>query len=225
MTHTLHRLGNPNNLHDDYVVLAIPAKGINDDGAHKGLRRFMELAFELEPVNAGDVKTGNIFTHSREEILAGIQDVTAVHAVFTEKGKVVELLKRVREADLGISIVVSGLFDQVGDCANQAGLSQHTTESSLGVWGRVDRLPDADVLQVTTMCGHGLIAPNTVKRVAREVRLGRVTSEGAAIHLARTCVCGVFNPVRAARLLQGIATQSGARELQAHVAIGQTSFE
>lgn len=220
MTHTLHRLGNTDNLREDYVVFAMSAKGINEKGSYVAMRRFLELAFELDPVNAGDMKTGNILTHSRQEILDSVQDVSIVHAVFTEEDKVAKLLERLREVDLGISVVVSGLFDRVRGCARQAGLRQHTVECSAGVWGRTERLPDAQVMEITTMCGHGMVAAGLVEQLARAVRRGRINAEEAGLELARPCVCGVFNPVRAARLLKAIATREKSGE---PVAPGQTT--
>lgn len=218
MTHTLHRFGNPDNLSDDYVVFAMSAKGINEKGSAAALKEFMKLAFEMDPINAGDMKTGNMLTLSQETILDGIQDVSIVHAVFTEEEKVVELLARVKQADLGVSVVVSGLIDRVKIMSQEAGLKQHTVECSAGVWGRTEKLPDATVMQVTTMCGHGMVAASLVEHYARLVRLKRISAEQAGLEIARPCVCGVFNPVRAARLIQA-AAQAGEKTL---VGAGQT---
>ena len=138
MTHTLHRLGTSKNLQIDYVVFAMSAKGINEDGSHIAMRRFLEIALDLEPVNAGDTRTGNLFTLSPDEILDGITDISVVHAVFTEEDKVALLLNQVREQDLGLSVIVSGIFDRVKDCAQRAGLRQHTVEYSLGIGGKTE---------------------------------------------------------------------------------------
>lgn len=205
MSHTLHRLGTPENLRQDFVVFAMSAKGINEKGSAPKLRRFLEMALAYEPVNYGDMKTGNKYTHSLEEILEGIQDVSIVHAVFTDEEPVARLLQDLVRGDLGVSVVVSGLFDRVGECASQAGLRQHTLEYSLGIWGRTDLLPDKDILQVTTMCGHGMVSARLVRRLVSEAQRGRATPEEAAQTLAHQCVCGVFNPVRAARLLSLMA--------------------
>lgn len=223
MTHTLHRFGNPENLNGDYVVFAMSAKGINEKGSAKAMRSFMEMALDLKPVNAGDMKTGNIFTHSREEIIDGIQDISIVHAVFVDEAKVSELLELVKEADLGISVVVSGLFDRVKVSGETGGIQQHTMECSAGVWGRVDRLPSADVMQVTTMCGHGMVAAQLVERRARDIRSGKMTSSQAAQDLARLCVCGIFNPVRAEKLLLAIAERQRTKEDKQLVNAGQTT--
>lgn len=212
MSHTLHRLGTPENLRQDFIVFAMSAKGINEKGSAPKLRRFLEMALAYNPVNYGDMKTGNKFTHSLEAILDGIQDVSIVHAVFTDEEPVARLLGDLAREDLGVSVVVSGLFDRVGECARKAGLRQHTVEYSLGIWGRTDLLPDKDILQVTTMCGHGMVSARLVRRLVSEIKKGRATPEEAAKTLAHQCVCGVFNPVRAARLLALMAEEgfSGA---------------
>jgi hypothetical protein len=220
MTHTLHRLGNTGNLADDFVVFAMSAKDINEKGSAALLRRFMEICFEFDPANAGDMKTGNILACSRQDILDNIRDVSIVHAVFTDENTVAALLKRIKQADLGVSVVVSGLFDRVAAAADEAGLRQHTVECSGGIWGKTRKLPPADVLQITTMCGHGMVAAALVEHYARRIRHGKITVEEAALRLAEPCVCGVFNPVRAARLLQAVASRD--RELQA-VQPGQTT--
>ena len=222
MTHSLHRFGTPENLEGDYVVFAMSAKGINEKGSAQAMRKFMEMALDLNPVNAGDMKTGNIFTHSRGEILSGIQDVSIVHAVFVDEVKVSELLARVKEADLGISVVVSGLFDRVHTAGEAGGVRQHTMECSAGVWGQVDKLPSADVMQVTTMCGHGMVAAQLVERRARDIRSGKLTTQQAARELAKLCVCGIFNPVRAERLLLAIAERQRRKVEKQIVLAGQT---
>lgn len=222
MTHSLHRFGSPENLEGDYVVFAMSAKGINEKGSAQAMRTFMEMALDLDPVNAGDMKTGNIFTHSREEILGGVQDISIVHAVFVDELKVSELLARVKEADLGISVVVSGLFDKVQTAGQAGGVRQHTVECSAGVWGKVNKLPSADVMQVTTMCGHGMVAAQLVERRARDVRSGKLTTQQAARELAKLCVCGIFNPVRAEKLLLAVADRQRRKEDKQMVLAGQT---
>ncbi|MEJ2599495.1 MAG: hypothetical protein P8Z00_14255 [Anaerolineales bacterium] len=223
MTHSLHRFGNPENLDGDYVVFAMSAKGINEIGSAQAMRTFMEMALNLDPVNAGDMKTGNIFTHSRGEILDGIQDISIVHAVFVDESKVSDLLACVKEADLGVSVVVSGLFDRVQTAAKAGGVRQHTVECSAGVWGEVNKLPSADAMQVTTMCGHGMVAAQLVERRARDVRVGKLTTQQAAQELAKLCVCGIFNPVRAERLLLAIADRQRKKEEKQPVFAGQTT--
>lgn len=220
MTHTLHRFGTPEDLAGDFVVFAMSAKGINEVGSADKLRSFMDIAWRHGPVNAGDMKTGNMLTHSREQIMDGIQDVSIVHAVFTDETTVASVLSELAGADLGVSVVVSGLADRVEACTKRAGLRRHTTEWSLGVWGRTDLLPDGQIMEVTTMCGHGMVSAEWVRRKAQLVRRGNTTAEEAARDLARSCVCGVFNLDRAAKLLAAMAAESAHAPVRAHA--GQT---
>ena len=66
MTHTLHRLGNTENLSDDYVVFAMSAKGFNEKGSAAPMLKFLEICLEFDPINMGDMKTGNILKTSKQ---------------------------------------------------------------------------------------------------------------------------------------------------------------
>jgi len=88
------------------------------------------------------------------------------------------------------------------------GLKRHTVELSLGVWGKVEKLESQEVLEVTTMCGHGLVAGNLVKTLVDDIRKGRTTARQASEELAKQCVCGVFNAPRAEELLKSAASCS-----------------
>jgi hypothetical protein len=55
------------------------------------------------------------------------------------------------------------------------------------------------------MCGHGLISASLVRALVEDVKAGRKTPEEAAKALPPNCTCGIFNPVRAARLLAAMA--------------------
>jgi len=212
MSHTLHRRGTAANLDNDYVIFAMSAKGINEKGSAAKLRKFLEIISEFNPANMGDMKTGNQFVTTNEAIIANVQDTSIVHGVFTNKADLIAALKAVQAADLGVSVIISGLFDDVHECCRRTGLEPHTCETSLGIWGRTDRLPDEDILQFTTMCGHGMVAANLVKKMIADVKLGRRTIEEAAAELAKPCQCGVFNPVRAAALLEEVICLWGVKE-------------
>jgi hypothetical protein len=208
MTHTLHRKGDVENLQNDYVLFAMSGKGINEIGSASALKRFLEITFTFNPVNAGDMKTGNMLTHTREELLDNIQDVSIVHAVFTDEATVIKALEAVRKADLGVSVVISGLMDHVKKMGESAGAPRHTAECSGGIWGNLSKLPSNEVLEVTTMCGHGMVAASMVESLVKQIKRKRITVEDAAQSLTRPCVCGVFNPVRAASLLQKMAFET-----------------
>ena len=110
-----------------------------------------------------------------------------------------------KEIDLGLSVVVSGLHDEVEKCCRNAGLKRHTVNQSLGRWGRIDRLPSEEVLEINTMCGHGMVAVGLIEEIAGRVRAGELTAEEGAEELFKPCMCGIFNPVRAAGLLKAMS--------------------
>src|SRR5256885_16068356 len=66
MTNTLHRYGSAESFSDDYIVFAIPARGINDTNAVEKQRRFLEIARKYHPVNMGDASHGAIFRPSKQ---------------------------------------------------------------------------------------------------------------------------------------------------------------
>jgi len=203
MTHSLHRRGTAESLSQDYVMLCLTAIGFNDENHDPKLQEFLRIALRHDPVNIGAISLGNMYSNSKEEVVDNAHGI--VHAVFVKQDQVVDVLKDVEKAGLGMSVVVSGIFEKVDECLSKAGLKHHTANFSLGIWGKTEKLPDNDVLEVTTMCGHAMIAANLVKSMADEVKAGRKTADEAAKVLAPQCACGIFNPDRAAKLLTAMA--------------------
>jgi len=208
MTHTLHRLGTKENLRNDYVIFAMSAKGINDKDSAPKIQEFFRIIKRHNPVNMGDMKMGNWTLVDTEIIEKNIQDTSIVHGVYTDLETVSEVLKDLMESDLGISVVVSGLTDRVGKTCQELNMSPapHTVEFSLGVWGKRELLPSDEVLEIGTMCGHGQVAFQLIEETVADVKSGRYTPEQAAERLSEPCVCGIFNPVRAAELLRLMTT-------------------
>ena len=202
MTHTLHRKGTVESLSEDYTVLAIRAAGINDSGSDSKLQEFLRIALRHDPKNIGTV-TMNMYSHEPEEVIANTHAVA--HAVFDSPQNVTEVLRELKEADLGMSVVVSGILDSVNECLREAGLKRHTVEFSLGIWGKTEKLPSDDILEVTTMCGHGMVSTNLVKSLVEDIKNAARSPGDAARELARYCCCGVFNPARATKLLAAMA--------------------
>lgn len=202
MTHTLHRKGDAENLKGDFVFLTMSAKTVNAKGSGAKMRRFFEILEKHNAVNYGDMKTGNILNSDRDTIHDGILDTSIVHFVFTEKETVGKVLDELKEADLGTSVVVSGLVETTDQLCKQAGLSMHTVEFSGGIHGKLELLPEAPVLEITTMCGHGMVASNLVREMVKQIKKGKKTLEEAGLELAKPCQCGVFNPKRAEALLE-----------------------
>ena len=203
MTHTLHREGDRENLRDDYVVFTMSAKTVNAKGSAAKMKRFFEILEKYHPVNYGDMKTGNTFERDRDTIYDGIQDTSIVHFVFTDKETVERVLAELKKEDLGTSVVVSGLVDTTDALCKRVGIGHmHTVEFSGGIHGKLSLLPEKPVLEVMTMCGHGMVASNLVREMADQVKKGKKSLEEAGIELAKPCQCGVFNPKRAEKLLK-----------------------
>jgi len=205
MTHSLHRRGTRESLSEDYVMLCLPAVGFNDEGHAPKLKKFLEIAVRYDPVNIGAIKLGNMYSHSKEEVVEAAQAVA--HAVFVKQEQVADVLKDLEKADLGMSVVVSGIFENVDDCIEKAGLKHHTANFSLGIWGKTEKLPPNEILEVATMCGHGMISANLIRSMVDEIKTGRKTPDEAAKVLAPQCACGVFNPARAAKLMAAMAAK------------------
>ncbi len=205
MTHTLHRQGSKESLDKDYIFLCMAAKGFNEDGADEKMREFLRTMMRHNPVNAGDMRSGNMFNSDMDDILSKVTSTSIVHGVFIDSDTATKVLQELKDADLGMSVVVSGPFDSVDCICEAAGLKPHSVDFSAGIWGKTEKLPGNDLLEVTTMCGHAMIAANLVKSMADEVKAGRKTADEAAKVLAPQCACGIFNPDRAAKLLTAMA--------------------
>jgi hypothetical protein len=207
MTHTLHRKGELEDLQEDFIVFAMSAKTVNAKGSAHKMRRFFEILERYGPVNYGDMKTGSIMNSQRTVIYKGIRDASIVHFAFTDKEIVKRVLGDLKEAQLGISVVVSGLVDVIDQLCRQVGLKMHTVEFSGGIHGKLGLLPERTILEITTMCGHGMVASSLVKEMVRQVRKGKKTIPEAAGELAKPCQCGIFNPKRAEIVLERIINQ------------------
>ncbi|CAG0951574.1 hypothetical protein ANRL3_00270 [Anaerolineae bacterium] len=201
MTHTLHRKGEAHDLSDDHVLLAMAATGITHKGSAETKRKMFEILAKHPHANCGDVKTGSLYNSDFESILAGFQDTSVLHFVFPDKETVIRVLEDLKAADLGLSVVITGLFDDTQEACQKSGLGMHTVEYSGGIFGRTEKLAPDPILEITTMCGHGLVAANLVLENVKLIRKGKKTCAAAAAELAAPCLCGIFNPQRAERLL------------------------
>ncbi|MEW6662324.1 MAG: hypothetical protein ACOY9Y_06695 [Bacillota bacterium] len=201
MTHSLHRSGDIDSLRGDYVWFMYQAKGINDMNIKPKALEFIAVAEACGSENWGDVKTGTVLKIPREQILENITDKSRLRGVFTSREQVINFLQEIKKRDLGMSVVISGLLEEVLPACEEAGVTPHTINYSLGIWGKKELLPSEEVLDITTMCGHHMISPDFVKYIVEQVRNNRLTPEQGAIKLAAFCYCGIFNQVRCAKLL------------------------
>jgi hypothetical protein len=211
MTNTLHRRGTPASLKNDYVIFCRPASGVNARGSAPKVQEFIRICLKYNPVNMGDGRHGNILQGKNRdlgEFISQKKDGEAAAAVFTDLETLRRVIEELIQADLGLSINVSGLLDEVQTCCRRAGIERHSVEHSLGVWGAKDRLPEREILEVNTLCGHGLVSFNLIRKMVEYVRLRRLTPRRAANIMARCCECGAFNPARAEQLLDKMVRKS-----------------
>jgi hypothetical protein len=208
MTNTLHRQGTADSLKNDYVIFAHTAKGITREGSASKLQEFMRICLKYYPVNIGDGKQGNIHQDdiNIQKLIANQGDGAGAAAVFTDLETLQKVIEELIKADLGISINISGLLEGVQQCCRKAGIERHSVEHSVGFWGATDRLPEREILEFNTMCGHGMVSFNLIRKMIEYVKLRRLTPKKAAKIMAKCCECGVFNPVRAETLLEKIKT-------------------
>ncbi|MFX0098483.1 MAG: hypothetical protein ACFFCS_02805 [Candidatus Hodarchaeota archaeon] len=185
MTHSLHRTGTEGDLKKDYVLLAMLARGINDKNpeSREKLIQVGEIFKKHDPVMI------------MQERLWTISPV--ITATYDDVGNVKDALKDLKKKNLGISIVVSGLIEDIKENIREIGLQMHTVNLSLGVFGNTSKLPEDRVLEITTMCGHHCVSPAMVIDLIEKVKIGKMTMELAAETLSKPCVCGIFNKKRA----------------------------
>ena len=200
MTHSLHRKGTRADLSHDFVVHAMPANGFNNHGSQPKLQKFWRLAHKHHPVNSGECKQGNQFVLDPEYIHDRVTSTT--HAAFTEESSLVALLEDLKREDVGMSITLSGLEDRLFVCCASADVRPYAIEHSLGVLGDTSKMPDERVMQMTTMCGHAMVSRGLVGILVKKIKCGELSPEQAGVELAKPCQCGIFNPVRAAMLLE-----------------------
>lgn len=194
MTHSLHRKGIEKDLKEDYVVLAMFAAGINDkyDDSRQRFIRIGEIMKQNNPVNIMSERAWKF----SPTITATFDDIELVK-------KVIHQLKR---EDLGISIVVSGLISEIKNILLEVGLNIHTVHFSLGTFGdrKKELLPNDKILEITTMCGHHTVSPQSVTHYVELIKKGKTTIEKSAAKLTKPCVCGIVNTARVIQILNSL---------------------
>lgn len=233
MTNTLHRYSehyafapppDPEPVSNDFIVFAMASRGINDDNLVEKYRAFLRLALKHNPVNIGDATKGGVLRPRRdlnptahwkreqlanpEEVIAGIEGPTTVAAVFDNYNNMEAFVAEVKGANLGVSVNISAPIAEAQRCCHETGIRRHSVEYSLGFCGRVDKLPDATVLELSTMCGHGMVSAELVKKMIEWVKENRRSPAEVTRTMARFCICGVFNVSRAEKILEEARTKN-----------------
>lgn len=215
MSHTLHRFGPEETFQKDFPFISRPAMKLNHQGAAPKMRRVMEICLDEGPVNWGSLTTKQNMTlgFDREELLSKTEDNSPAMGCFDSREKVVNVLKKLKEEDLGMSVVVTGLRDKVEEICAEAGLTPHSADLALGIFGDTAKLPDEETMCYTTMCGHAMISAGLVKQIRKAVAQGRMEPEEGAKLLAKPCYCGIFNLTRAQDMLKAQRDQAVGQEL------------
>ena len=207
MTHTLHRSGPIESQKKDFNWFMYQTKDVNDKNVKPKMLVYIEAAERQGSENWGDVKTGPITDFSSAEIKEKLSDRSRIRGVFTRKEQVIGFLKEVKAADLDQSCVITGVLEEVIPCCKEAGVTPHSINFSLGVWGNKGILPDEDTLSITTMCGHHMIPPKFVAYIVDQVDKKKLTAEEGAIKLSNFCYCGIFNQVRGAEIINDMVSK------------------
>jgi hypothetical protein len=234
VSHTSQRRGlDPGDPEREIIVLAmVPGEHRDEPGAGAAMRQVALKMLEHDPENwlsrnfteitipkLGAAQPLIEWMHeqrpdaTRRLLMRGVGRFSSVvTAVYTDLEDVVSLIADLKrdwlaenqERGLPISIVLSGLFDDVRECCRRTGSREHTYLHSLGFFGKVEKLPSEEELELITMCGHGLISVNRVRNMVEEIQEGLAPGD-AARHIARPCVCGIVNCKRAEKALRGLA--------------------
>jgi len=102
-------------------------------------------------------------------------------AVFTDLDTVQKVVEELIQADLGISINISGCSTRFSNAAESQG-SSGTASKTPQHLGAKDRLPDRQTLEFNTMCGHGMVSFNLIRKMIEYVKLRRLTRKGFENH-------------------------------------------
>ena len=204
MTNTLHRQGAVEDLEEDYVIFVTMARGINREGSAPKIHEFLRICQKHNPVNIGSSKLGTVLQDDVDfqDLVTNLKDGSTSAAVFTDLDTLQKVLAELIEADLGISINVSGLLDGVQECCHGNGIERHSVEHSLGFWGSRDLLPEREILEINTLCGHGMVSFSLIRKMIEHVKMRKLTPKEAAKIMGKCCECAVFNTTRAEHLLE-----------------------
>lgn len=219
MTNTLHRYGTQDNLLGDFIVFAMAGKGYNEQGSLDKAKAFLRAAIKYRPINMGNALVNSLYRPEKdlsfiklyfigrkekttyEELIDEIPAAGSAAVVLDSSEKVKNFIRDVKGLDLGLSVNISALVDDVRDLCGEVDITPHAVEYTLGFHGNTDRLPDRDTLSISTMCGHGMVSSHFARKMMDRVKEGRIKPEEAACCMAKFCVCGVFNISRAMKIL------------------------
>ena len=221
MTHTLHRTGDVDSLACDYVVQIMGSKDkggknvylhpINklEIGPFIGkwavffLQFIPDFTLKFEKILRNKVDFHPIFRTIHRFLL--FKFILKNFVVIESKDELIEYIKKLKDMDLGMSVTVSGLFSEVFDVLHCIGLRPHTVQFSLGVFGRIELLPQKKILEITTMCGHNMVSFELVKNLVIKIKQNTMSTDMAAELISKQCPCTAINKSRTIKILTQLA--------------------
>ncbi|HEY5496937.1 MAG TPA: hypothetical protein VIK19_01265 [Syntrophales bacterium] len=208
MTHTLNRRGlEKDRPGEEICVLCMIHHKNKNEKSSKAMRELVKTIIRYEPNNL----IGRPLGVSNEDIVGLCGAAGVATAVFTDKDAVRKLVQEIKAKGFGlsgISVVLSGLFSDIRDVCEYAGLTEHTSNYPVGIYGKTSLLPDYITLEIATQCGHGLVSRHYIKDVVRRISKGRLTAQEGAELLSKPCVCGIVNKKRTEEILLKMVEQS-----------------
>lgn len=221
MTHSNHRRGSRESLMNDWVVFCFPSID-NTPEVHKGFR---DILSKHDPISCTTtVKVDGVSKRMRyakywdKKYDSGVHESVTLEefknaektkggsAVYADKEAVQKVVNDLVDAELGLSVIVSGIFDEVYDICEKAGIQAHTANMSAETMGNMSLMPEPEILEFTTMCGHAFVATNLVRHLLDRVKSGKMTPERASVEMAKQCTCNFFNVERASKLIEAMTT-------------------
>ena len=161
MTHSNHRRGSRESLMGDWVILVRGDTG----GQPDKMREIIRIFSNHNPVGVIKRRSLPALRYMKnwkegiglKELVEDPDPPIYAAGVYEKKDDVEGVIYDLSEVELGLSIVVSGVFEEVFDICKNVGTGPHTVNLSMETLGRTELLPDDDILDIITMCGHSLV--------------------------------------------------------------------
>ena len=218
MTHSNHRRGDRESLSKDYIVITRvdrtnQAQIRYKEGLKNRVKKFLEICANHKPIAIASKEDQGILVNRWmkgwiRDMDSGIHKCISMneitedpnpnpravtHVVYRDYNSVVNVIKELKEADLGLSVVVSGMFDKVFQICEETQTNPHTVNLSLETFGRTDLLPKEPILSLLTMCGHSLISRHLIENLIQKISEDVLSIEEAAVEMGKQCTCNIFN--------------------------------
>jgi hypothetical protein len=235
MSHTSQRRGlDPAHPNEEFIILAMSHSEYKElEGVKTAMSELAVTMLRHEPVNIMSKNFSDLdipelpvprelfvfletaFGDTGREIIMELvgQESQVVTAIYTDRTKVVNFINEIRgdwlarnrQEGYPISVVLSTMAEDGHSCCQEVGLTEYSYLHSLGFFGNIQDMPSEDELALATMCGHGLVSIHRIRDLVQKIQSGQITATQAGDNIAKPCVCGIVNPVRAAVAFQGLA--------------------